>query len=259
MIKPTHKRLQPFIEYFWLMQGCGDANNKPVVTPETCFEIVLSFAAPTIWEATDQQLSLNSSFLCGLRKRPYQINCQGRVEYLAIRFYPHAFYRFMTFPLSDIANQVIELDCLTDHFWQHLTEKLALIPDGQQRIRQLEDELVWLLDQVEKRPSSLLEHTLSAIHTSRGQIPIRNICEQFDIYPKRLEREFKKHIGVTPKFYSRIVRFNHALNTINQQPHLQWNDLVYDFGYFDQAHFIKEFATFIGQTPQTYLASLTQP
>ena len=255
---PQHKRLQPYIEYFWMMQGFGDPADKPLVAPEARFEVVLSFADATVWESTNQQLSLKGSFLCGMRKQPYTIECQGFVDYLAIRFYPHAFYQFMPFPLSEISNQFVELSSLHSHFWQHLTEKLALIPNKQQRIQQLECELVWLLEQIEKRPSSLLEQSLQTIHNHQGQLPIHTICEQFDIYPKRLEREFKKHIGVTPKFYSRVVRFNHALSAIQQQSNLQWMDLVYDFGYFDQAHFIKEFNSFLGQSPYSYLTSLSE-
>jgi AraC-like DNA-binding protein len=173
---PTHPRLQSCVEYFWLLRGTGDPANKPLVTPENRFEVILSFADPTIWDAQSEQLALGGSFLCGMRKRP----------------------------------------------------------------------------------SSLLEHTLSTIHTTQGQITVQQICDHFDIYPKRLEREFKKHIGITPKFYSRIVRFNHALTAIHQHTHMHWIDLVYELGYFDQAHFIKEFAYFLGQTPQTYQSSLTQ-
>jgi len=257
IIIPNSKRLQNYIEYFWLLEGNReDEPAPPIVTPEATFDIVLSFAGPTVWEGNSQrELALQGSFLSGIRKEPFTINCHSQVSYLAIRFYPKALYQFLHFPLSEIFDQVIELALLDKIFWNHLTEKIASPSDINQRLKIVEAELLTLLESERYTPSLLLEHTLPHIHATNGTLRIKDLCKQMDIYPKRLEREFKKYIGVTPKLYSQIVRFNTALNHINQHNiNTQWSDLVYKLGYFDQSHFIKEFTRFLGQPPEQYQA-----
>lgn len=255
---PRDKRLRNYIEYFWLLQdeATGNEPGCSIVSPEAAFDVILSFAGSTVWETKSQrQLQIKDSFLGGIRQDPFLINCQNPVDYLAIRFYPDKFYQLLAFPLSEIFDQVVELDLFAGPFWRHLTEKIAGIPDIKHRIAALEAEFLALLKTGSEHDSRLFEGALTHIHTSQGRINIQQVCEQLGVYPKRLEREFKKYIGVPPKFYSRIVRFNQVFEYINRQPaDIEWTDIVYEFGYFDQPHFIKEFTRFLGLSPEQYQA-----
>ena len=67
---------------------------------------------------------------------------------------------------------------------------------------------------------------------------------------KTLERQFHEKIGFTPKFYTRIVRFSHAMKMLTQNKGVF--DIIVDCGYTDQAHFIKEIRLFTGRTPKFY-------
>lgn len=91
------------------------------------------------------------------------------------------------------------------------------------------------------------------IHRVNEQTNLGKICDLFSVSPRWLDRNFKKYIGVSPKYYYRIVRFNQLLTVLypeNQK--INWISLVNDFGYFDQAHLIKEFKYFTGMAPDQY-------
>ncbi len=83
---------------------------------------------------------------------------------------------------------------------------------------------------------------------SKGLTPIKSLIDQKAYNYKFIERLFKKYVGLAPKLYLRIIRFNHAFRLLNQNFNL--TDLAYQCGYFDQNHFIKEIKHFTGQTPK---------
>lgn len=86
------------------------------------------------------------------------------------------------------------------------------------------------------------------INASKGLISIKQILAQDDLNYKFVERLFKKHVGLTPKVYCRVIRFNNAFGLLNK--HYNLTDIAYQCGYFDQNHFIKEIKHFTGLTPK---------
>lgn len=83
---------------------------------------------------------------------------------------------------------------------------------------------------------------------SKGITPIKELIDSKKYNYKYIERIFKKHVGITPKLYCRIIRFNHAFRLLNTNFNL--TDIAYQCGYFDQNHFIKEIKHFTGYTPK---------
>ena len=102
-----------------------------------------------------------------------------------------------------------------------------------------------------------LANVLGRIHLCSHQSSlIKNICHNEGYSMSRLERHMKRIVGVTPKQYQRIIRFNTALQYISRNPsHCNWSQVADRFGYFDQTHFIKEFRFFYGKTPAEFASN----
>ncbi|MGV3760933.1 AraC family transcriptional regulator [Parapedobacter sp.] len=81
---------------------------------------------------------------------------------------------------------------------------------------------------------------------------IKEICNDEGFTKTTLDRQIKTMLGITPKQYQIIARFNTVLRYIRRQQNIRWTDVAYHFGYYDQAHFIKEFKLFYGRTPTLY-------
>lgn len=110
----------------------------------------------------------------------------------------------------------------------------------------------WLLKQKvdrEKRHIKQLDYACQLIKSSSGTMRIHELCNQVGMSQTSLEDHFREKIGLSPKLYSRIVRFIKVNHFIQNKASISWDELVYRFGYFDQAHFIKEFKTFFGYSP----------
>ena len=69
-----------------------------------------------------------------------------------------------------------------------------------------------------------------------------------------LAAQFKTHVGVTPKRVARIYRFARLIVSVDAGRPVDWAEVAHDAGYFDQAHFSREFKDFTGHTPTEYLA-----
>ena len=100
-----------------------------------------------------------------------------------------------------------------------------------------------------------MENLLDYIHLHRGRITIQMILVTFNVGYKRLERLFKRLIGLTPKAYCRLIRFNAAIYFYEKYPEDNLTQLAYTTGHFDQMHFIKEIKRFTTFTPAQLLAT----
>lgn len=100
------------------------------------------------------------------------------------------------------------------------------------------------------------QNAVALITNSRGAMDVKTLQNQTNTSRKTLERAFTHYLGVSPKFYSRIVRYNAVKEKIDQLGKMEnLTPLALDFGFYDSSHFIAEFKCFSGLTPTTYLTS----
>ncbi|HEX3748907.1 MAG TPA: helix-turn-helix domain-containing protein [Bryobacteraceae bacterium] len=84
------------------------------------------------------------------------------------------------------------------------------------------------------------------------------VADRIGLSTRRLAERFKRVVGVSPKRYGRILRFQRALDCAERGRRVDWTRIAADCGYFDQAHFIHDFRSFAGITPTGYDAARTQ-
>ena len=92
------------------------------------------------------------------------------------------------------------------------------------------------------------------METSHGAVPVGALTDAAGVSGTHLATQFKSHVGVTPKRMARIYRFARLILSVDALRPVDWSDLAHTAGYFDQAHFSKEFKDFTGHTPTEYLA-----
>lgn len=99
-----------------------------------------------------------------------------------------------------------------------------------------------------------VNHALEAIIRHKGSLPLRELRRMIDISERSLERGFKHAVGISPKMFSRVCRFQQALFQLNRDGFVKLSDLAYGNHYADQSHFIRDFKRFSGFTPRRYHA-----
>jgi transcriptional regulator GlxA family with amidase domain len=120
---------------------------------------------------------------------------------------------------------------------------------NEQRITLVEEFL--LNRQQQELRKSEIDEVVKTIIEGKGQATIQELSDKSGLSPRKLERLFKQQVGVSAKLYSRIIRFAQVYKLL-RQPDLTKAEVTYLSGYFDQAHFNKEFREFAGENPESY-------
>lgn len=99
-----------------------------------------------------------------------------------------------------------------------------------------------------------MSHSLELIKKAKGMVDIDFLSQQACLSRKQFERLFSEHIGISPKQYLRIIRFQSALHNNSQSNHWSMTQLALESGYYDQSHFINDFKALTGLTPKKFFA-----
>lgn len=162
---------------------------------------------------------------------------------------------FLGRPLHDLRNRGVSLGDLFGDRARQLTMELYDAPGWDQRFDILDREIgarLWT-----GRPLSPdVLWTWRRIVESRGQLTIGSLAVETGRSRKHLIAQFKEHIGLAPKVFARVLRFGHAVDGLKQRGGGGLADIAADCGYYDQAHFDRDFREFAGVTPSELVRTL---
>lgn len=186
---------------------------------------------------------LSTAGVTGLLATARSYSYVGHTTSLLVRFTPQG-AACLGVPSSDLANHSVPLDGLMrPAAVAELTDRLLSARDHVHRI-----ELVsrWLSD----RPLAFdgaMGRALQRLHASAGNASIAAIADEIGMSERQLERRFVARVGISPKRYARLVRFEQAAAALRSGPSL--TEVALAAGYYDQSHFIREFRSFAGVAP----------
>jgi len=178
------------------------------------------------------------------------VSFTGEVEYFGIRFLPGCFHYFFTLPLNDIANKIIPWQEVGGDGLHEFESRLFSARSAKEKIALVESFLWRRFVASNQSPDTRILETLLKIYRQNGHIPVERDLSA-GVSPRQLRRLFERHIGVNPKTFSRIVRFQSVLRAMLREPKNEWGKLCFDFGYYDQSHLIHEFQDFYGLPPMS--------
>jgi AraC-like DNA-binding protein len=162
---------------------------------------------------------------------------------------------FFKIPLNEIFSESLPLDTFIPASVLKITEEqLAQAASDRERIAVIEKLLLSQLLNSEK--DRLVSEAINLIVSSNGTLRITELAQKLYISQSPLEKRFRKAVGATPKKFSSIIRINSVINGIENTNN--FTELGYTAGYFDQSHFIKDFKTFTGQTPEQFFSAHTK-
>jgi AraC-like DNA-binding protein len=118
----------------------------------------------------------------------------------------------------------------------------------------------WLLKRLakplERHPA--VDYAMGVFVSHRSALPVSTVAERTGYSQRRLIQLFSEQVGLTPKLFSRIGRFQRVIRDVADCTEIDWAGIALSCGYFDQAHFIHEFQEFCGLTPSAYLQYRTE-
>jgi len=176
-------------------------------------------------------------------------------EIFAIKFRPGAFYPFLKRPLSTITNRSIPITQIFGEDTKELERSVLGLEFGPSRARVAEE---FLRHRLPERDENALfaGEIIEEICLNRDIVSVDRVVERFGLNKRRLQRMFNTYIGVTPKWVIKLYRLHECVERLNSDEKVDFAELAQDAGYFDQAHFVKDFKSVVGHTPGGYLKQL---
>ncbi len=193
-----------------------------------------------------------TSFAAGLYDGPALTEHDGLGYGIQSYMTPLGARRFFGMPMSEITGQTVELEDLIGPAAGELAERLAEAPDWATRIDLFERAIA---ERVLAAPpvASELEWAWERLLESDGAAPIGELAAELGWSRRHLAVRFREELGMPPKALARLLRFERAAARLRAGDELA--DLALDAGYYDQAHFNRDFRAFAGTTPTEYLAA----
>lgn len=169
-----------------------------------------------------------------------------------VLFKPFGAFKLFGIPQRYLCNQGTDMRLLFPEMGC-LTEQLREVAESPfEAIALLENWLLKRLDFMERVNVDLVAYACQQIQNNQGVVRIEELSRSMRVSTTTLGDQFREKIGLSPKTFSRIIRFNDINSFISRNHTVSWQELVYKFGFFDQNHFIKEFKRFYGCTPSEW-------
>jgi len=228
------------VKCLWILEAEPGLAPQTIV-PDGCTEIVFQYG--------DHFHSQPRTVFAGQIERPFRIVPLGRTGTLGVRFHPGGARHFFNESQAEFTGEIHSLEDIWGSAGRSLEERVLHATCTPDRIAAVESALIE--KRIERDSTPVACAALHLIRTARGTQPIREISLALHVSPRHLERVFQREVGLNPKLFSRIVRFQHVLRALDQRKD-SWCSIAQDCGYFDQPHLIREFEEFTGQTPAAY-------
>jgi AraC-like DNA-binding protein len=213
--------------------------------------------------------STHRSFVAGLHETHCLVATPGNQVGIQLNLTPLGAHLLLGLPMHELTNRVVELDDLLGADGELLVEQLHDAPDWQARFALLDEVLVRRLDAA--RPASPdVAWAWRRLVDTGGRLPVGELCEELGCSRKHMLRRFNEQIGVAPKTYARVLRFQRAVHMLGHRDGaswlderelgagrwLTWGEIALECGYFDQAHMNRDFRQFAGASPGELAACL---
>lgn len=192
------------------------------------------------------RVAVAPAFIAGAGDTSYVTRIEPGQTVMTVHFRPAGASAFLGISLGELVNDCVDLGSVWGHHGHALRERLTTAPSVAGRITLLED---FLLARLRPDPP-VLAPVLAAVER-RPDMRVSDAAALTGLSPRRLIATFRNEVGLKPKEYLRIRRLQAALRMLDTNI-AGGAGIAVELGYFDQAHFIREFRTFTSMTPTQY-------
>jgi len=240
-----------FVRCYWILEDPEPAWEVQRIVPDGRAELILNLAQPYCTFATGVWRRQPDCFLFGQITGPLLLRPSGPTHILGVRFHPHTAGKLLRLSMGELTDSMLPLD---------------LIPArAARRIRELEgartlDEQAAVLDRMVlelARGAGDNDRLLDAAVRELGRsISVRAVSYHAGISTRQLERRFRQAVGIPPKLFARMQRFQRVFQAL-ETAGTSWAEAALRCGYHDQAHLIRDFREFSGKPPAALVAQGT--
>jgi AraC-like DNA-binding protein len=237
--------LSDLVEIFWYWSG-GRTQERERILPMPTLELIV-------------QLRSSRAFagVAGPHSECFIIDRRQANDILGVHFKAGGAFPFLGCAFDELHNTHVSLaDLWGEKRARRLVELLEEAPTVDAKFDILERWLMWIANRPLKHHPAVA-FALREFQADPGLFSSERIAKEVNLSQRRFIELFRDEVGMTPKLFCRVQRFQKVINWIDQQTEVDWVDLALSHGYSDQSHFIHDFRAFSGLKPSEYLGLRT--
>lgn len=252
-----HPALKDFVHHYFLLHlNFGSALPPPKPMPAEPYQSIYFYPRDVVTKTiheTGEKVNNPKSIIVGQQVGRIDLGLGADHLVLKVAFRPGGFFRLFGIPMDKFYDISVNSEDVYGKEINEINEQLAGIQDYQKMLNVMEEFLLKKLSKVryDKRP---IDHVMQLMLEDPFQ-SLDKLASDACLSVRQFERNFFERVGVSPKMYSRIVRFNKTLDYKRADPGSVWLDAAFASGYFDYSHLARDFKLFTGETPMVVFDS----
>ena len=240
--RPPSDDLGVFIEHYWIVDW-DLTGREPYVQetlPHPCVHLVFEREASAIF---------------GVMRGRFSRLLRGKGRVFGIKFRPGGFYPFFRQPISRLTDDSIGPREVFGAEIEGLEEKLLSLEDVDGMVEVAE---AFLHERLPERDGTVevVGRVVECIVSDREVVRVEDVANRLNLNKRTLQRIFNRYVGVSPKWVIQRYRLHEATDRLADGEAVNWPEMALDLGYFDQAHFIRDFKEIVGVPPGEYAKNI---
>ena len=248
--------LSRFVELLWYYEEPPKPHAKERLMPDGCVSFIINLGEDETRLYDPDDVSKITKFspcsLSGPQTRCFVIDTDEQTCVVGASFRAGGAVPFLGLPSDELHNQHLNLEDLWGLRARELRERMLAAPSPRAKLCELELALLErAAGMFDAQP--VVEYAVQNFIAQPATVKIAEVSGKTGFSTRRFIELFKQHVGMTPKLFCRVRRFQKVLHRITSGKPVDWSGVALDGGYFDQAHFIHDFRAFSGINPSKYL------
>jgi len=252
--------LNQSIRALWYAQARNVSHRRERVLPGGCVEIILNLARDYFLDCSDDadDRPTSPALVVGPRSIYEIIDSSDMTDLIGVVFFPGGFAPFASDAVDQFSNRSVSLEHLWGTSIRTLRDRLRELPTPNARLRCFEDFLITRfaarLDPSHLPWRGAVQFALGRFSRSPRIATVEEVARQTGWSERRFSQVFREEVGLSPKLWCRVQRFQRTVQQLHAGADVRWAELALECGYYDQSHFANEFRAFSGIDATTYSA-----
>jgi AraC-like DNA-binding protein len=242
------------IERLWYSTGRSNVPGYESVLPTGTLQLVIRLHQEPIRrfeENTFSRIDFQHAVVSGAHSRPFVKATYRRSSVIGVHFRPAGAALFFAEPLGRLSNSHLAAEDFWGRQIRELREQLLEVASPRAMFDLLEAALIRRMVQPTKH-QQIIQQAVNRFVAEPASTTMRQVGDATGYSPKRFIQLFQDYVGLTPKLFCRVLRFQTVLERVGKHAAVDWAKLAVDCGYFDQSHLIRDFREFAGIRPSEY-------
>jgi len=242
-------KLAPYVQSYWFIKsGQHSISTSEYLHPDGGMSIMFNYSNSLKF---DDGIDVGHTLFDGAHTSTRAMHLKGKFDVIGIRFLPAGARAFLSIPLNELKSELLPSADIPLSGQEELYQKLAEASSYSEKTSLIE---TWLYNIIKPESNALhvINAALDIVNRHHGDVSIAEVANRLDLNQRRLERLFNDQVGLTAKEYARNKRIKQARFFLKQHPELSLAEVAYDLGFYDQAHFSKQFKKVVGLSPKVY-------